>query len=388
MSVFSGPEIINDNLVYHLDAYNYNNFQGTVLTKNYISFTPLYQSWDPAPTSTQDVRSQYLDTEIQRLFTADGRAFTAIWWSGFNPGSEIQFSRKFSYSAFVRGVGNATLYVHQASSSANNAMQIGGNSSTITLSPTTWQRLSITNLYTSNAVSGQNILIGLDSGVGNYVDIKNVQFEYQDTPTTYINGSRLVYPDLSGNNNLTTFSATPYYTSNSLGINGSFSGTVSNNIINGLSSNSTEFTIFGWVKYDSNNNYTAWFEKQAVLASGVVRFDLGSIRSSNLVYFTGYNSNLNLQIDPTVGYTMPIDTWTSLALSSSSSYGVRCYINGSQVSSNANPMTWNDSAHPIGIGGYNRKLSGSIGSVMIYNKGLSDAEILQNYQATRARYGV
>jgi hypothetical protein len=56
MSVYSGPEISNNGLVYHLDAYNYNNFQGGVITKNYIPFTPLYQSWDPSPTSAQDVR--------------------------------------------------------------------------------------------------------------------------------------------------------------------------------------------------------------------------------------------------------------------------------------------------------------------------------------------
>ena len=389
MSIYSGPEISDSGLVYHLDAYNYSNFQGGVITKNYVPFTPQYRSWSTSPTTGQDIIWEHIGTEIQKLFTNDGRGFIAIWGSGFSPGSEIQFSRKFSYSAFVRGIGNATLYVHQASSSANNAMQIGGNSATVALNANTWQRLSITNLYTSNTTTAQNILVGLDSGIGKYVEIKNVQFEYQDEPTLYVNGSRLVSPDLSGNANLTTFSPTPQYTANSLGINGSFSGTVSNNIINGLADNSTDFTVSGWVRYDSNNSYTAWFEKQAVLAaSGVARFDLGTIRSSNQTYFTGYNSILNTQVDLTVTHTMPIDIWTNLTVSSSVNTGSRSYINGVLVANTTIPMTWNNSTNPVGIGGFHRKLSGTIGSILIYNRQLSDSEVLQNYQSTRARYGI
>jgi hypothetical protein len=267
-------------------------------------------------------------------------------------------------------------------------MQIGGQSSTIALNSSTWQRVSITNLYTSNSVGSQSILVGLDAGIGKYLEIKNVQFEYQDQPTEYVNGSRLISPDLSGSNNITTFSPTPEYTANSLGINGLFSGTVSNNIINGLPDNSTDFTVSGWVRYDSNNNYTAWFEKQAFLSAGVSRFDLGTIRSSNLTYFTGYNSFSNTVVDLTVAHTMPVNTWTNLTLSSSSAIGCRSYINGVLVSNTATVMTWNNSTNPIGIGGFHRKLSGTIGSILIYNRQLSDAEVLQNYQFTRARYGI
>ncbi len=387
MSVYSGPEIVNNGLVYHLDAYNYNNFQGSIPTKNYISFTPQYQNWDPSPTSAQDVRREFIDSEILKLFTVDGRGFTAIWWSGFSPGSEIQFSRKFSYSAFVRGVGNATLYVHQASTLPNNGMQAGGNSNTIALSPTTWQRLSITNLYTSNTTPSQNILVALDSGIGKYVEIKNVQFEYQDTPTTYVNGSRLTVPDLSGNSNSTTFLPSPYYTADSLGINGLFSGTVSNNIISGIPDGSPNFTISGWARYSSVNDYSAWFEKQSGFIGN--RMDFGYIRSSNNLYFTGWNlqSNSIVESGTTLGYVLAPNTWVNLTIACTQN-SIRMFINGAFTASISNTMNFPNSSHPVGIGGYLRKLNGDIGSMMIYSRQLTDSEVLQNFNATRARYGI
>ena len=387
MSVYSGPEIVNQGLVYHLDAYNYNNFQGSIPTKNYIAFTPQYQSWDPSPTFAQDIRREFIDSETLKLFTVDGRGFTAIWWSGFSPGSEIQFSRKFSYSAYVRGVGSAEIQVHQSSSLPNNPMQSGGGSGYTALNPSTWQRLSIKNWYTSNAVGSQSILVALTSGVGNYVEIKNVQFEYQDEPSTYVNGSRLTVPDLSGNSNNTTFLPSPYYTTNSLGISGLFSGTVSNNVISGIPDGSPNFTISGWVRYSSINDYSAWFEKQSGFVGN--RMDFGYIRSLSLLYFTGWNlqSNSIVESGTTLGYVLAPNTWVNLTIACAEN-SIRMFVNGSFTASASNTMNFPNSSHPVGIGGYLRKLNGDIGSMMMYSRQLTDSEVLQNFNATRARYGI
>lgn len=388
MSVFSGPEIINDGLVYHLDAYNYKNFAGSIITKNYVAFTPSYQTWDPSPTYTQDIKSYYISSEIQRLYTNNGRSFLAIWWSGFNPGaSEVQYGRKFSYSAYVRGQGSTYLSVHQATNIPNNVSQSGYDGEAITLNTTSWQRITLTGYYTSSGVTSQNILISLSAGIDNYVDVKNVQFEYQDSPTTYVNGSRLSIPDLSNNNNITTFSPTPYYTTNTLGINGVFSGTTPNNSISGITDNSTEFTISGWVKYDSNTAYSAWFEKQTQTGSFPPRLDLGYIASSNKIFFTGWDNSLNAKTEYSIDYIISTNTWTNIVLSckTGSLFG---YVNGIQVFSGSGTMNFPDAKNPVGIGGYTRKLNGSIGSILIYNKQLTENQVMQNYQATRSRYGV
>ena len=69
------------------------------------------------------------------------------------------------------------------------------------------------------------------------------------------------------------------------------------------------------------------------------------------------------------------------------------YINETEVSSTAHGSDTYTESNPlylgyIGTGVSSPYLNGKIGAAYFYTKGLSAAEVLQNYNATKAKYGL
>jgi hypothetical protein len=74
-----------------------------------------------------------------------------------------------------------------------------------------------------------------------------------------------------------------------------------------------------------------------------------------------------------------------------SSTGLRMYINGSLVQSNGTAFSPSYSASSFIVGGFssNQELfQGRIANVSVYNRDLSATEVLQNYNAQKARFGL
>jgi hypothetical protein len=75
---------------------------------------------------------------------------------------------------------------------------------------------------------------------------------------------------------------------------------------------------------------------------------------------------------------------------------LKCYINGSLLSVTYNgtiPSTSGPSNSVFSIGnsqglGNINYANGNIAQVLIYNRALSDTEVLQNYNATKGRFGL
>jgi len=73
---------------------------------------------------------------------------------------------------------------------------------------------------------------------------------------------------------------------------------------------------------------------------------------------------------------------------------IRPYVNGVDVFNSANnpPSTFPTSIGPIWIGedanGYLSPFLGNISQVSLYNRRLSDTEVLQNFNATKSRFGL
>jgi len=84
------------------------------------------------------------------------------------------------------------------------------------------------------------------------------------------------------------------------------------------------------------------------------------------------------------------DTWY-MVTGVFSSTGLRAYINGTLVASNTtafNPA--NVSAQPLYVGSYGAYefFGGAMAVAQIYNRALSADEITQNYNSTKARFGL
>ena len=83
--------------------------------------------------------------------------------------------------------------------------------------------------------------------------------------------------------------------------------------------------------------------------------------------------------------TFALNTWYYVALTFNTTDGMKLYVNGvldSTYTANKSPMTGNDSTN-VGVFGGGNFLNGRIARVFCYNKSLSDAEVLKNYNGTK-----
>ena len=89
------------------------------------------------------------------------------------------------------------------------------------------------------------------------------------------------------------------------------------------------------------------------------------------------------------------NTWWGITITYSSAGGGSYYLNGSLQSSHPNSTNtttgtiWSagNFIHPS-FSGVTRPLTGKIASIKIYNRVLSASEVLQNYKATKYRFGL
>jgi hypothetical protein len=93
--------------------------------------------------------------------------------------------------------------------------------------------------------------------------------------------------------------------------------------------------------------------------------------------------------------TSYVGEWVNLTVSVSGTSLIKLYINGSEVtyvSQNNGPSSLSYSSGPCSLGVRNNNneefLQGSISTTLIYDMRISDEEVLQNYNATKGRFGL
>lgn len=206
-------------------------------------------------------------------------------------------------------------------------------------------------------------------------------------PSSYNPATTSTWRDLSSvGNNLTLVNNFAAYDTLNESINFNsvaYAGTASN-LLNGLASSSTEFSVSLWFNYTSTASYTAIFEKQAGVGSGIPRMDIGY--GSNVFYWTTWYQPTATVND--LNLTTPIiaGTWYHTVLTCTGSTKT-AYINGVSVASGAVTSSWPDATQPMGVGGYNRKMNGRVITAQIYNRALTTIEVQQLYNATATRFG-
>ena len=197
-------------------------------------------------------------------------------------------------------------------------------------------------------------------------------------------GSGTTWTDLSGNGNTGTLTNEPTFS----GANGgslSFDGvddysTVSNNITPGTGN----FAVSVWVyKTETAANRYVWDfgSNGGTLSSGT------SVSQG----FRYYNPSAGFGSLYTAGPIHNINTWYNIVISriSGTTY---FYSNGSLITSAAdsgNIGSWGTTFNIGRYGGGGYEHQGILSSLLVYkDKGLTAAEIQQNFNATRGRYGI
>jgi hypothetical protein len=229
----------------------------------------------------------------------------------------------------------------------------------------------------TNRVVQSGLVLNLDAGVS---------ASYPGSGTTWTN--------LLGGGNNGTISNNTFISGESFRLNSN-----SNNTVPGTSLNLTggSFAIEVWAypigssftggdgqlftQDDGNSNGTGW------------QFRLTNItRFINFIYWTTSNRSSAASISSSTAITY--NNWYQFVVTYNGTT-IKLYQNTTEVAS-ANPSgSLYGSTVPIGIGMFNRNLvfsdifNGKIASIRCYkNKALSAAEISQNYNALRSRFGI
>jgi len=253
------------------------------------------------------------------------------------------------------------------------------NTSTVTQTPTT--TTTSTNTPTPTATPA----VPVTSNLILYYDPSN--------PSSY-SGTGTTINDLSGNGLNGSMSGitftSPYFTYNGT----SSQVRVANNAL--LQPGSGDWTMEVWVN-------------QSVLGNDVVlgKFDNGglsqdvsySIRTTNTTYYAQYGSGSgtgpNLFANST-SYVGTVDTWYQLVyvFTNVASNTIETFVNGVSIGTVSHSLaSILNTTNPLYIGSYNggefsQWFDGKIGIARLYNASLTSAQVLQNFNADKTKYGL
>lgn len=139
--------------------------------------------------------------------------------------------------------------------------------------------------------------------------------------------------------------------------------------INPQTVNTSNYTHLFWKKH-TNSPYTS--------------FGLWLEQSTRNIY-GGFGQN-----HESSGSIIPLDEWTFVSLTYDGSYR-RIFLNGLldvETADSSHTIQYDSNPILLAYGDYNLEFNGRISTAQIYNRALTAAEVLQNYNATRHRFGV
>jgi hypothetical protein len=208
-------------------------------------------------------------------------------------------------------------------------------------------------------------------------------------------GNRKSYPssgttwnDLSGNNNTGTLTNGPTFDS---GNGGSISFDGVNDYVDfstALAAGKSELTFCAWVRPTvTNAQYHIFSEGNGTLWQFSITTQVWYTRDSSTGPSGGRNNDISTNF-------FSVNVWNYMsAVYSVAGAFKKFYINGderSQSTTSVDALTTerNPSTSRIGFPTDGLYFSGRIATPTFYNRALTAAEVLQNYNATRSRFGV
>ena len=199
-------------------------------------------------------------------------------------------------------------------------------------------------------------------------------------------GSGNVWRDLSSNGYDFTLVNSPDYSNRVITLDGTNDYAYLPSHNSNLAFSNGSMTLIVWEKIISYGNYGGIISSENSSNSywSIIR----DLSQTNYKFKWG-SSALNFP-------TFIIGKWNMYCAVKDSSTNVYLYFNGFFVSSHTVSQTIPSQNNPITIGSYrysdaivgNYLSNQSIGPIQIYNRALTSTEILQNYNATKGRFGL
>jgi hypothetical protein len=387
MGLAHSPRIVTDNLVFYYDMGN------------------TQKSWRGAPTT--NLIDNPLPNETTTGYTASGGSGTLTYdstnkaikwvrtayetWGAYNTVAPVfngnldtssQYTISFEWKTENTAVSNAAYSYNLVQGNGQSAAASANLLTNSTLQSNGWYLFKYTFTPANTGVSAINrVILGTQSTNVSTFYWRKIQFEKIGFATPFVVGTRSntqAILDLTNNNTVTATSLT-YNSDGTFSFNGSSNYITLNSILS-----AKPFTISFWTKLNSIKNQ-GFYSSRTVLGSGISIFGLaaGGIR-----FDTGDNQW-------TPAYTLETNKWINIVVSIDVA-NKYLYINGVFHSSTSYASTINNISSSIAtVGasqvegtGYDNYVDGDISGYIIYNRALSAAEISQNFQALRGRYGI
>lgn len=379
MGVEAGPNIVNSGLVLSYDAANVRSFRG-VPTTNYLS--------NPTQTFNSSEFQQYYD--LRAIFETNGLVPYSLSFDmrADKPGDVYWYMQNGSYTkyAFVGHYRSAT---------------------------TKWQRFTIENVtpsgptaaWQANTPSDNRAMLATYTGYGSgvYPQVKNMQLELGTVATPFVDGTRGTtnatgggWVDLSGNNKHGALTNGPTYNSDNGG-SIVFDGTNDYLDLGNLGTIGNYQTIDVWFYSTSVTNYKNVLDMNYgnYVNTGNVgpRLEQSTGGSTGWVWSGNTTTNGSYHYQSNT-YGVSANTWYNATWVNNNGT-VSIYLNGSAtetgISSAAHGFLTTYGAASIGRGFHldsSRYFAGRVPALKVYNVALTAAQVAQNFNATRARFGV
>lgn len=366
MALNHSPKIVTDGLVFAYDMGNSKKSWKGKPTVNILSASGL-----AADTERSGTSYPFVSTNITTYVLAN--------WSASNNKFSMSFEGKRDYVSGGTGGGGdgyPVMYIYFSDWSWSSSFGI---------STYTWSYNKLENI-TMPDPTGKTIYFSvyhMNAGNPGKSYSRNHQIEFNTFATPFVNGTRTssdMVKDLVGgatiNGNLT------YNSNGTAYFNGptSFDYLYATETWSHRPGNSFAYEV--WYKHNSDNGYDK-------IIVGKPGGHTGLMAWSGTQYFRLRDSAGWRDI--TIGESY--NTWYHLVGTYTAGVGSSFYRNGELINSNAFTTALNDYGTTLHIGGnvgWNANYSHNayIDVVKVYNRALSAAEVKQNFNALRGRYGI
>ena len=392
MGVYGGPEITSDGLVLALDGANYKSFKGEATTNELLDITWIGDGGGGG-TLVTDNNLKY--NGYPTYYYTPGTSLNSYLYGGNLDSGRT--STVWTFSCYVKREDGAPItsldvYMYYPNSDGYGAgtIQDVGNG---------WYRISRTRTGASSYISLCGFT-GFASGVKYY--LSGAQLEKKSYTTTYVStnttrGTTVAtgggWADLTGRGNNGELVNGVRESSGNLGAL-VFDGADDYVTVGSLGSQFTNFTVEIWFKSDSVTNYRNpidcnWLVENGSYSNLGPRLEQNSAGNLNWIVGSGSDVYSFVTLVPSGLSSIP---YHHAVITKTSSTNFNGYYNGNYTSS-LSFSGWAGSMLNVNIGrGFSpsgeRWFIGKIPSVKIYNRALTAAEIRQNFNANRSRYGI
>jgi hypothetical protein len=384
MSTSAGPNIVEDGLVLSIDPANQKSY-----SPNLVSF-PVYaaSNWGNVFTSAATVTAGFpapdgTNSAVRFACNTSGQSLFRITFPNIAPNGTDTYTCSF-YAKLISGTtgGLAAGLADTNPAISNYVSQLITNQ---------WVRIVISGIP---ATGTRNFFDIVDNGTRDYVvDLWGVQVEKSSSATPFNpNYYGTTINDISNNSNNGTLTNSPIFFAEEKG--GLLYNGTNTNITIPHNSSKMDFSLGQTVcmvlkpttgsESARRNPYN-----QAYGGPGTMTHE----PNRTINYYFGTNGGNN---NPYVGrnsvFTVNTNELAFIAVSRNQSLNTcKWYKNGALISTQdaGGYTTTANGSSPILIGqGYTSNFLGNIYATYVYNRGLTDEEIKQNFNALRGRYGI